>query len=302
MSKRNLLLLALALLIAGFTGLAVRSRMQTPAPVVEQAKEIRILTATRDIGAGTFIRGGRDLAWKTLPNGTQPDLAQITDTGQTLESFDGAVARANLKSGDAVLATAILKPGAGGFLSAVLDPGMRAVTVNVDASTGNAGFIFPGDRVDLVVAHRASVTETPTSAPQDTIVSSTFIHNIRVVAVDQALNMPDSKAIVAKTITVEVSSKDAEKIAVAEQVGKVSLVLRSIANTPEIAVDIESHAEIPLPEQEQSGEDAPNMPTTEYTSDREISPALARNNDGSARIRVIRGTEMQTYEFFRGKE
>ena len=124
-----------------------------------------------------------------------------------------------------------MKPGDRGFLAAALGPGMRAITVPVQAQTGVAGFVFPGDRVDMVLTQEvAGGGDGPPLKAAETI-----IRNLRVLATDQS--MAESKdengnAIVrpASTVTVEVTPKIAEKIAVAQTVGSLSLSLRSIAD------------------------------------------------------------------------
>ena len=106
---------------------------------------------------------------------------------------------------------------------------MRAVTVPVSARTGVAGFVFPGDRIDLVLTQSISGAEGP-----DLKASETIIRNLRVLATDQRVNANDAegKAEVKEfsTVTVEATPKIAEKIAVAQTIGTLSLSLRSIAD------------------------------------------------------------------------
>lgn len=298
MNKRNALLLFIAFGIAAFTAMAVRSRMQqadpgNPAVVQETA---RILIAQRDLPAGSFVQTSRDLEWTTIKSeNLQPN--QIREGIDSIATFEGSVARRMIRAGEPVTASALIKPGAGGFLSAVLEPGTRAVSIAVDATSGNAGFIFPGDRVDLIVGHKVGVTPNPSGEKDEAMVSETFVHDVRVVAVDQQLDAPDNKAVVAKTVTVEVSPKQAEKIVVATEIGKVSLVLRSMMNEE--------------PKQKAEGEAEPEgflqtldngEPARSYTSDRELSSVLSRDGSSSSRVQVIHGKERETYEFLRNPQ
>jgi Flp pilus assembly protein CpaB len=73
------------------------------------------------------------------------------DGGASIESLVGTVVRNAVTAGQPLTQGSIVKPGDRGFLAAALGPGMRAVTVPVSALTGVAGFVFPGDRVDLVL-------------------------------------------------------------------------------------------------------------------------------------------------------
>src|SRR5690606_24529682 len=115
----------------------------------------------------------------------------------------------------------------GGFLSAVLEPGTRAVSIAVNPTSGNAGFISPGDRVDLIITRRVRGSQND-GASNESVISETFVRDVRVVAVDQMLNNPENVAILAKTVTVEVTPKVAEKINIAAEMGRISIALRSI--------------------------------------------------------------------------
>jgi pilus assembly protein CpaB len=117
-----------------------------------------------------------------------------------------------------------------GFLAAALGPGMRAVTVPVNTTTGVAGFVFPGDHVDLVLTQQ--VQGGGDGAPLK--VSETIVRNVRVLATDQRFTDKDEDGKTAvktfSNVTFEVTPKIAEKIAVAQSLGQLSLSLRSIAD------------------------------------------------------------------------
>jgi pilus assembly protein CpaB len=121
-----------------------------------------------------------------------------------------------------------VSPGDRGFLAAALGPGMRAVTVPVSDKTGVAGFVFPGDRVDIVL------TQAISNDSGDLKASETFLRNMRVLATDQSTTQEklEGKTVVRqfRSVTLEVTPKIAEKIAVAQTIGTLSLSLRSIAD------------------------------------------------------------------------
>jgi pilus assembly protein CpaB len=130
---------------------------------------------------------------------------------------------------------ALVGPNDRGFLAAALSPGMRAVTVSVSNTTGVAGFIFPGDRVDMVLTQ--DVAGGGDGPPLK--VSETIIRNLRVLATDQRIDSKDEegKTVVKtfNTVTLEVTPRIGEKISVAQSLGGLSLQLRSIAdNTAEL--------------------------------------------------------------------
>ncbi|MEL6238215.1 MAG: Flp pilus assembly protein CpaB, partial [Pseudomonadota bacterium] len=133
-------------------------------------------------------------------------------------------------AGEPVTMGSLVSPGDRGFLAAALGPGMRAVTVPVSARTGVAGFVFPGDRVDLVL------TQTVEGEGRPLRTAETVLRNLRVLATDQQTEKvedPESGKTVVSTfrnVTIEVTPKLAEKVSVAQTIGTLSLVLRSIAD------------------------------------------------------------------------
>lgn len=142
----------------------------------------------------------------------------------------GTVVRYPVTAGQPVTQGALVKPGDRGFLAAALGPGMRAITINVSARTGVAGFIFPGDHIDLMLTQSVRGTDEGQSLKA----TETILKNLRVLATDQATDseVVDGKTVVRefRTVTLEVTPKIAEKISVAETIGTLSLALRSIAD------------------------------------------------------------------------
>jgi len=148
----------------------------------------------------------------------------------------GMVVRNAVTAGQPLTRGTLVGPQDRGFLAAALGPGMRAVTVPVSQTSGVAGFVFPGDRVDMVLTQ--AVEGGGDGPPLK--VSETIVRNLRVLATDQAVDQSkdkDGKITVktASTVTLEATPRIAEKIAVAQSVGQLSLALRSIAdNTAEL--------------------------------------------------------------------
>jgi pilus assembly protein CpaB len=147
----------------------------------------------------------------------------------------GTVVRNPITAGQPITKGALVGPNDRGFLAAALGPGMRAVTVPVSVTTGVGGFIFPGDRVDMVLTQ--TVSGGGEGAPLR--VSETIVRNLRVLATDQRIDGKNAEGKTevrtAATVTFEATPKIAEKIAVAQSLGSLSLALRSIAdNTAEL--------------------------------------------------------------------
>ena len=160
----------------------------------------------------------------------------------------GQVVRYPITAGQPVTRGSLVGPQDRGFLAAALSAGMRAITVPVNVSTGVAGFVFPGDHVDLVLTQQV---EGGGDGPA-LKVSETIIRNIRVLATDQRTTDKDkdgkTQVKTFSNVTLEVTPRIAEKIAVAQSLGTLSLSLRSIAdNTAELERAVAS-GEVKVPE------------------------------------------------------
>jgi len=142
----------------------------------------------------------------------------------------GTVVRNPVTAGQPLTHGALVGPKDRGFLAAALGPGMRAVTVPVSATSGVAGFVFPGDRVDMVLTQ--DVVGGGDGPPLK--VSETIVRNLRVLATDQRIDSKDEEGNTQvktfATVTFEATPRIAEKIAVAQSMGTLSLALRSIAD------------------------------------------------------------------------
>jgi pilus assembly protein CpaB len=158
----------------------------------------------------------------------QVPAQDVLDTPAHRSSFTGAMVRQPLAARQPISSGAVIRPGDHGFLAAVLSPGMRAVTVGVDAITGTAGLIWPGDRVDLLLTQRLSQPNVP---PTRNVAAETVLSDVRVIAIDQRLVQgasADRKSPgLARTVTLEVTPEQAERVAVGERLGSLSLVVRS---------------------------------------------------------------------------
>ena len=142
----------------------------------------------------------------------------------------GTVVRHNITAGQPVTRGSLVGPQDRGFLAAALGPGMRAITVPVNVSSGVAGFVFPGDHVDMVLTQQVEGGGDGPSLK----VSETIIRNLRVLATDQRVTDKDddgkTQVKTFSNVTLEVTPRIAEKIAVAQSLGTLSLSLRSIAD------------------------------------------------------------------------
>jgi pilus assembly protein CpaB len=234
MDKRKIILLVGALLVALCTAFLARSLFagsaapQVTAAVLQAAPTgPRVLVANRSLPVGTIITPD-SVAFQPWPS-ELVDNAYFLEDSAKIETLLGTVVRNPVTAGQPVTQGSLVKPGDRGFLAAALGPGMRAVTVPVSARTGVAGFVFPGDRVDLVLTQSVEGEDGPALKASETIV-----RNLRVLATDQRVDAENeegkTEVIAFTTVTVEATPKLAEKIAVAQTIGTLSLSLRSIAD------------------------------------------------------------------------
>ncbi len=246
MDSRKLILLVGALFVAGLTAFLARSMMQgSAAPIAAAAPAVdgpEVLVATRALPVGTIL-DATALKYQPWPK-ELVDGAYYLRSQSDLKALQGTVVRNAVTAGQPITQGALVKPGDRGFLAAALGPGMRAVTVPVSAQAAVAGFVFPGDRIDLVLTQ--TVAGGGDGPPLK--VSETIIRNMRVLATDQRTDNvvgEDGKTKVStfSNVTVESTPKIAEQIAVAQTLGSLSLSLRSLAdNSTELEEAIASGA------------------------------------------------------------
>ena len=129
-----------------------------------------------------------------------------------------------IEPNEPVLSLKITGPGERATLSALVKPGMKAVTIRVNDVEGVGGFVLPGDRVDVVLTRQIEKGSASTEV---------VLQNTRVLAVDQSADERAAKAAVAKSVTLEVSTVEAQKVWLASSVGNLSLLLRKAGDVAE---------------------------------------------------------------------
>jgi pilus assembly protein CpaB len=243
MNIRTVLLLVVALGMAGVTAYVARGWLDAQRaallaameqePVVEKEAPVgtEVLVATRNLPTGHFVRP-EDLAWQAWPEDTAID-SYVEKSEKDSADFVGSVVRTPMVAGEPITEARVVRPGERGFLAAVLDPGLRAVSVRIDATSGVAGFVFPGDRVDVILTHKIKVfgihpTKKDTAVTR--VASETVLNNVRVLAIDQSTHKEDGQPDLGKTATLEVTAKQSEMLNLTSAMGTLSLTLRSLTN------------------------------------------------------------------------
>ncbi len=291
-------LLVLAVTVVAYVGL-----QPAPVPAVAMQAKVSVLAAAHPLRAGSLLQPG-DLALREMPADQVPAGAH-RDTTEARNALVGAMVRRMLGEHDVIAADDVLRPGDRGFLAAVLAPGTRAVSVAVDAVSGEAGLIWPGDRVDLILTQ---TIEGMNQSPAHRVAGETVLGDVRVIAVDQQMvqggqagGLLEGRNPASRTITLEVTPQDAARIAVATRLGKLQVVLRSAGpdvadvarpsapsdGTAPIAVSASAPATVRSP--------APN--TTVWGGD--VSRALGPESHAhSTEVRLFQGSKpVEAYKF-----
>jgi pilus assembly protein CpaB len=187
-----------------------------PPPVPRKA----VLVAARTLHAGTLLKP-EDIA--AQDTGVPDESEVLLDSPEARRNLPGSMVRRSVTANAAIRPTDLMKPGDHGFLSAVLEPGMRAVTIGVDATSGAAGLIWPGDRVDLILTQALAEAALP---PGQRVAAETVLSDARVIAIDQQLVAAASSGD-SRTVTLEVTQAQAERVSVAMRLGRLSVSVRS---------------------------------------------------------------------------
>jgi len=238
MSPRIIVLFLVAAVAAGGAVFGARTWLQAREAALLAANQpqeqvvsdtIEILVASVPLPAGRLLKEDH-LEWKPWPEDALTEEHVLRDPdgpkGQkSFEAFVGTVVRRGMVKGEPVLEAYLVEPGSRGFLAAVLDPGMRAITVPVDNVSGIAGFVFPGDRVDVVLTHHLKEKEKDKFTVK---AAETVLSNVRVLAIDQSTDDQAETAAVSEVVTLEVFPRQVEVVKLLTEMGKLSLALRSL--------------------------------------------------------------------------
>jgi pilus assembly protein CpaB len=232
LSATGLGIIGLQLMQPQGTGPGQVARVEAP-PAVAPVPKVRMLVAARPLSIGTLLKDDdfreREVSADEVPEGA------FTAGAESRVELRGALLRRFVDPNTPIIATDVLRPRDRGFLAAVLRPGTRAISIGVDVVTGASGLIWPGDEVDLILTQ--NLQGQARDQPGRRVVGETILSAVRVIAVDQQISHTATDAsaarVVARTVTLEVTPEQAERVAVAMQLGRISLVVRSIEGVPE---------------------------------------------------------------------
>ncbi|WP_427453559.1 Flp pilus assembly protein CpaB [Litorimonas sp. WD9-15] len=220
-----------------------------------------------------------------MPKGTTPvealsDLSDIFTPDYDVLENGAMIALADIKMNEVILPHRVSGLGGRGSLSARIRPGYRAASIRVDDVTGVAGFVVPGDLVDIQY-----ISEPNPDAKIENFRSDIILQSIRVLGVDQAQNRGQEAPNIARTVTLEVSHMDAQALAVAQSRGRLSLVLRAVGEAlPSTTRSLNSRE---LDARANSGSAAKKPKRPVKVTPKPAPPPVAN-------IKVIRGEETQS--------
>lgn len=240
MNKNILIVLGGAVLAAVLVAVIVQISLggkEEPVPVGENVVEV--LVAAKDLKKGRELEQG-DMAWKAWSEDALFKGAILRDGEEKPEdALSGRIER-SFYVGEPLVRKAILKESQANYVAARLNPGERAISIKVKAEEMVAGFISPGSFVDVILTyqHRVNVDrEEPAqvrnmvAANIDNLVTETILENVRVLAIDQEADRDNEEKItVGKTVTLAVNSRQAEKLALAGQMGSLTLAMRGVGD------------------------------------------------------------------------
>lgn len=241
MNKNVLIVLggavAVALLVAVLVQVSLGGKKDVP---VAQEAKVEVLVASKDLGIGRELQAD-DLRWQEWPKSSVfPGAVVRVENKKPEEALTGRLAR-NIAKGEPVMTNALVGEAKGNFVAASLEPGMRAVAIEVSASSMVGGFIGPGDYVDVILTYKETIkaddgdedprVKTMIQLNLDKMATETILQNVKVLAVDQMAQRPEEEKIkVGKTVTLAVGAQDAEKLSLSSQLGEVTLALRGIGD------------------------------------------------------------------------
>jgi pilus assembly protein CpaB len=225
MRTSTVTILAVAIAMGGSAAYLTRNWLKDQTRVSAAVQPAgTIVVAAESLAYGTAMTPDNivEIPWfsNALPEGAFAVKDDLLSGGRR-------VALSPLKRGEAVLRSKITGPGQRASLASLLDEGKRAVTVSVDDVRGVAGFVLPGDFVDIVII-------ADDGSPKRQSYSDILLEHVKVLAIDQVASEGEGQPTVAKAVTVEVTKEQAQKILLATNIGKLSLILaRPVESKPD---------------------------------------------------------------------
>jgi pilus assembly protein CpaB len=236
MAASRLIILGVAVAAAGGAGYVAKNMSAPPAEIVVEAgpqqpsiETTEVLVLSGDVPMGAPV--GDQLSWQAWPSNavTEHFIARAAEP-DAMEKLKGSIARLAMYGGEPLRRSKLVGEGQS-FMSSILPSGSRAVATQIAADTSAGGFILPNDFVDVIMTRRSD-----TAGAGSGFITETILQNIKVLAIDQAIQEDEEgrRVKVGETATLELTPQQAEIITVAQQMAdRLTLALRSIADAQE---------------------------------------------------------------------
>jgi pilus assembly protein CpaB len=236
MAASRLIILGVAVAAAGGAGYVAKNMSAPPAEIVVEAgpqqpsiETTEVLVLSGDVPMGAPV--GDQLSWQAWPSNavTEHFIARAAEPN-AMEKLKGSIARLAMYGGEPLRRSKLVGEGQS-FMSSILPSGSRAVATQIAADTSAGGFILPNDFVDVIMTRRSD-----TAGAGSGFITETILQNIKVLAIDQAIQEDEEgrRVKVGETATLELTPQQAEIITVAQQMAdRLTLALRSIADAQE---------------------------------------------------------------------
>ena len=287
MRTNNAIVLFLAIVMGGIAAFMARHWLETHAITSAAGQSVgTIVVAAQPLAFGATVSADNisEIPWaaKALPEGAFASKDDVLKDGRR-------VVLSQLDRNEPVLRSKITGPGQRGSLSSLLEEGKRAVTVRVDDVRGVAGFVLPGDFVDVVL-----IGEDPASQREG--YSEILLHHVKVLAIDQLASERQEQPTVAKAVTIEVTPEQAQRILLASNVGKLSLILRQPG-------DVNADTGRRVTERD-LGRDRPRRTAVAPSAPPPAPPPVAApaRPSNTVTVSIVRGTKREDYNVRRTDE
>jgi pilus assembly protein CpaB len=226
-ANRNIVIIAIAAILGVIAVIIANNYLsgveERQATAAEQNRLVQIAVARVPMEYGTTL-SAENIRMVSWPSTSVP--AGAFQSTKPLLGADTRVVLRPIEAGEPILPGKITGPGGRASISALIDPDMRAVAVRISDVAGVAGFVLPNDTVDVLL------TRTPKTEAEGQVdpITDVLMQNVRVLAIDQGANEKDNQPKLGKTATLLVDQQGAQKLALAGQVGTLSLALRNAEN------------------------------------------------------------------------
>jgi pilus assembly protein CpaB len=280
--SNNLIILAIAVVLGGIAAVLARNWLADHARARDaNIGTIVVAAAPLAFGAQLTADNTVEIPWSktALPEGAFATKESLLKDGRRM--MLALIAR-----NEPILRSKITAPNQPATLSSMLDPGKRAVTVRVDDVRGVAGFIQPGDRVDVVLIR------TEADSRSNDSYSDVILQSAKVLAIDQITGERTEQPTVAKAVTLEVRPEDAQKILLATNIGRLSLILRQPAEADAGALRRVTEGDLGDP----PAPPKPASPPPQPAPASEVSPPPPVQKPQTRHITIWHGMKPQEYD------